>query len=270
MDSQDTTLSPAPPDSNGNLFDEFESAFEHDMQSIANAVSSGFESVAHDLFPTPADLAVPHIDLPQSDLTFVNLPMPDDHPIATTPTDDTIVGDPLDDLAYWHLQTADDTCAICSQQFVIEQLTGQPVSEDQLVALAEAHGWYKPGGGTSIDDVGNLLQLYGLHFEKHDNETLDDIEAQLKAGHGVIVGVRDEILWGTDANPAASIATSPTIPGQGADHAVEVIGVDRSDPNNPQVILNDSGTPNGRGELVPLATFMQAWAPSGNMMVEAW
>ena len=55
-----------------------------------------------------------------------------------------------------------------------------------------------------------------------------------------------------------------------ADHAVEVIGFDYSDPNNPMVILNDSGTPDGCGELVPLDVFVNAWEAGDCQMIECW
>jgi hypothetical protein len=35
------------------------------------------------------------------------------------------------------------------------------------------------------------------------------------------------------------------------------------------VVLNDSGTPDGAGERVPLAIFEQAWEDSGHLMVTA-
>ncbi len=59
-------------------------------------------------------------------------------------------------------------------------------------------------------------------------------------------------------------------PGIDADHAVQVIGLDYSDPGNPLVILNDPGTANGGGAMIPLEIFMGAWEDSGCFMVEAY
>ncbi|MBQ8015501.1 MAG: hypothetical protein IJ264_04865, partial [Clostridia bacterium] len=56
-------------------------------------------------------------------------------------------------------------------------------------------------------------------------------------------------------------------PDDGADHAVQVIGIDYSDPDNPMVILNDSGHPDGCGEMVPLDDFVDAWEDSGCQMI---
>jgi hypothetical protein len=49
-----------------------------------------------------------------------------------------------------------------------------------------------------------------------------------------------------------------------SDHAVVVTGVDTA---NGVVHLNDSGTPDGRDEQIPMALFAKAWATSHNFMV---
>ena len=60
-------------------------------------------------------------------------------------------------------------------------------------------------------------------------------------------------------------AWEDTFDPNGADHAIEVIGFD---PETNCVIVNDSGNPEGRGTEIPLETFLNAWADSGNAMVE--
>ena len=59
-------------------------------------------------------------------------------------------------------------------------------------------------------------------------------------------------------------------PLSGANHAVEVIGIDYSDPEHPMVILNDSGPQNGCGEMVPLDQFLDAWQDGDNLMIECY
>ena len=56
-------------------------------------------------------------------------------------------------------------------------------------------------------------------------------------------------------------------PYDGPNHAVQVIGIDYSDPDNPMVILNDSGHPDGCGLEVPMDTFLDAWDDADNMMI---
>jgi hypothetical protein len=180
-----------------------------------------------------------------------------------------VVGTPGADEQVWHQQAHDNTCAVASQQFVIEQMTGQYVSENQLMAQAEANGWYTPGGGTPFDAVGNLLEAHGVPVQREQGASIADLDNQLANHEKVIVGVNAEDIWYAQPghDPSLPVGSYPGIPGQRADHAVEVIGIDYSDPAHPNVILNDSGTPNGQGEVVPLDTFEQAWAASGNFEV---
>ena len=46
-------------------------------------------------------------------------------------------------------------------------------------------------------------------------------------------------------------------------HVVHVLRIDRSDPNNPMVIMNDSGRTDGDERAIPLKQFMDAWGDSG-------
>jgi hypothetical protein len=50
----------------------------------------------------------------------------------------------------------------------------------------------------------------------------------------------------------------------------EVIGIDRSDPDNPMVILNVPGHPGGCGAMIPLEEFEDAWQDSNCFLVEAY
>ena len=59
------------------------------------------------------------------------------------------------------------------------------------------------------------------------------------------------------------------IPVVSANHAVEVIGIDETDPRNVKVIVNDPGVADGCGKVVSLDTFNQARDGSGGFMVVA-
>ena len=180
-----------------------------------------------------------------------------------------VVGDPDEAMDQWHLQERDNTCAVAAQEFVLDDFTGIHHSEDELRQVAEEHGWYTPQGGTPVDDTGNILAYYGLDTEQQHGASFQQLETALAHGDGVIVGVESGKIWNPGFDPADSVTNYVGIPGQSADHAVEVIGVDHSDPAHPTVILNDSGAPDGRGERVPLATFLEAWQGSGNFLVTA-
>ena len=180
-----------------------------------------------------------------------------------------IIGDPAADTAHWHMQTHDDTCAVVSQEFVLEELTGQEFSEDELMKLAEEQGWYTPGGGTTMDNVGKLLEYHGLDVER-SHGTIESLQSALANGDKVIVGIDSGELASNGAEALDDQLESVMgIPDTDADHAVEVIGIDYSDSEHPMVILNDPGHPGGQGSMIPLELFQQAWADSGNFMVTA-
>lgn len=174
-----------------------------------------------------------------------------------------VIGDPAEAMENWHWQETSSSCAVASQEFVLETLTGRDFSEAELRDLAEQNGWYDPNGGTPMDDVGNILEHMGLQVNKSQGNSISDIEECLANGGEVIVGVDSSEIWEGEDDDFFG-------PGMDADHAVQVIGIDRSNPDEPMVILNDSGCANGCGALVPLDEFMAAWEDSGCFMVEAY
>lgn len=202
-------------------------------------------------------------------------PVPDNGAVQDLPNFDPtmdgpgVTGDPAGELAFWHQQTYDDTCAVAAQEFVLESLTGRDFSEDALRQEAIDNGWFTPGGGTPLEATGSLLEAHGVDVERQYGGTLDDLGALLERGHKVIVGVDSDEIWtpGRDPRQDDLLGDVPGYPGQSPDHAVEVIGIDRSDPGNPMVILNDPGHPDGQGLMVPADEFVDAWADSDHYMV---
>ena len=176
---------------------------------------------------------------------------------------DHIIGDPEDAMDSWHWQETGSSCAVASQEFVLEQLTGREFDESDLRDLAEEQGWYSPEGGTAMDDVGNILEHMGLTVDRSYDNSIRDLEECLQNGGEVIVAVDSSEIWeGRDDDFFG--------PGIDADHALQVIGLDYSDPGHPMVILNDPGTANGGGAMISLDVFMGAWEDSGCFMVEAY
>lgn len=188
-------------------------------------------------------------------------------------TDDQfVVGDPADDMSAWHEQSHTDSCAEVSQEFVLDELTGHDYTENELINDSEQHGWYTPGQGTSMNDVGNLIEEHGFDVEKSTGNSLNDLAEKLDQGDKVIVGVNGEEIWnnvsGSASQNESTSSSALSGVGQGqADHAVEVIGIDYSDKDNPMVILNDPGYPEGKGLEVPADDFVNAWNASDNFMV---
>ena len=179
----------------------------------------------------------------------------------STADSDSIIGNPEEVLDLWESQGDTGRCAIYAQKFVIEEYTGQEVDIEDLVDLAIENGWFTEEGGTPIIHMDKILDYYEVPNETSSGNDINDIVESLNEGHKVIVSVDADEYWFGENDDVY-------IPGDGVNHAVEVIGIDNSDPENPLVILNDSGNPDGRGCLVPLDTFMDAWEDGNCYMVE--
>lgn len=183
---------------------------------------------------------------------------------AQFPQPNPMFGTPDRDSLHWDgQQNYADTCAIRCQEFILEQFTGKEIDESLLVREAEEHGWYTPGGGTRIEDVGKLLELHGVPVNRYQNASVFHLSLELAQGHKVIVGVDSHELW---QGTSVLEEIRDSLGFQSADHAVVVSGIDTSDPNNVQVIVSDPGT----GEAVaryPLEQFVNAWRDSDFFMV---
>lgn len=176
-----------------------------------------------------------------------------------------ISGNPAESMEYWEHQGPTNRCALYSQKFVIEELTpgDEVIDIEEFADVAEEHGWFTEDGGTSLLNMNNMLDYYGIENEMSFNNSIEDIEDCLNDGGKVIVSVDSDEIWYGEADDMFA-------PDSASDHAVEVIGVDRTDPEHPMVILNDSGTPDGRGEMVPLDVFEGAWADGDCQMIECY
>ena len=104
-----------------------------------------------------------------------------------------------------------------------------------------------------------------------EGATLADLESALSQGRGVIVGVDAEELWtpGFEADDDTAVGDTAGIPGQDGNHAVQVIGIDRTEGGDPRVVLNDPGHPDGRAVSVSAEEFLDAWQDADNFAVFA-
>jgi hypothetical protein len=180
--------------------------------------------------------------------------------VAHADPDGQMYGDPGAAAPYWRYQHQED-CGLMAVADVVGQLTGREPSQvgielRGIFTKSEAHrGDIYLFDGTSPEDLVVLLQKYGIQSDLTTGNTMQTLEQDLAGGHKVIAGVNAETIW--NYPPGKGQRTNP-------DHAVVVTGVDtRTD----IVHLNDSGTPNGRDEQIPMATFTQAWATGNDLLI---
>ena len=159
-------------------------------------------------------------------------------------------------------QFYNDTCAIRCQDLILDKY-GIDVTQEELIQLATENGWYTEGGGTSLDQVGNLLDACGISTNRYLNANVFNLVSELSQGHQIIVGVDGNELvdgGGIFEDFAESMGLS------GANHAVIVAGINTADPDNVTVIIKDPGTGDVAKEY-PLEQFAKAWEDSDNFMV---
>lgn|SRR5574344_196056 len=157
-------------------------------------------------------------------------------------------------------QNYSDTCAIKSQQIILNQF-GFDVTEDGLVDQATQEGIYNHG--TSMEDVGKLLNDYGIQTHSVAGGDVNQLANELAQGHRVIVGVDSSELW--HDNQVVS-DFKDFFSGENPDHALIVAGLDTSDPDNIKVEVIDPGS-GDYFKSYPLDQFMDAWHDSKCFMV---
>ncbi len=168
-----------------------------------------------------------------------------------------LIGNPQFDASHFHEQSYDNTCAIVAQQGILES-HGIVVSEDELMRIAAQNGWFTQDG-TLMNDMGELLEHFGIDIDYGSNASIHDLVAQLSQGEKVIVGLDASEIWSPESNGDFTNWYAAELPDQG--HAVWITGIDLE---NEVVYMNDSGISNGGGRAVALSDFMNAWEDFGN------
>ena len=157
---------------------------------------------------------------------------------------------------FWEQQDLNN-CAVVAQKMLLDA-AGIPNSEGALTLRAVLDGSLPSlHSGMHPSRVGEILERHGISMHTRPHLTLSEIEELLRAGHGVIVGVDADELWFGDDDTVDL--------GLGDNHVVVLLDIDRTDPDNPVAVMNDSGIPDGAERRVPLQTFLDAFADSGNL-----
>jgi hypothetical protein len=160
-------------------------------------------------------------------------------------------GDPLTDADYWREQDGANSCAVVAQISVYESLTGEYIPEADAADYAYEQGWFDPDSGTFLEDTGNILEDLGIETYSSDNNTFADLEDALARGDKAIVALDGNEIWEPIGNSQEQAD---------AGHAVWVTGIDYESNGSVNVIINDSGTPDGSSSVVDYYDFINAWS----------
>lgn len=207
---------------------------EHDSNALVGTLSKGIDDILH---------------------TSTNSPLMAENDIFYAPGQ---FGDPVNPIQ----QHYEDTCAIKSQQLILNEF-GINVTEDQLVQYSAEQGWYQGDGtGTQMQDVGNLLETASIPCTRQADANVFNLVSELSQGHKVIVGVDADELWGNRFTQWLA----DFFMGDTPNHALIVAGIDTTDPDHVKVIVTDPGNGDYH-KSYPLDQFMDAWADSSHYMV---
>lgn len=166
-----------------------------------------------------------------------------------------ITGTPAVNELYWGHQRLGYNCTVAVQTCILKWY-GIDISEMLLTQFAMEQGWLTENGG-SFEDLGKVLGYFGIQTHARLNATFDDLLNELQKGHAVIVPVDAGELWADSllSRLWEHVEDLFGIP----DHVIWVTGIDMSNPDDPQVIFNDTGHPDGAGQRYPLSEFRDAW-----------
>lgn len=153
-----------------------------------------------------------------------------------------------------------DTCAFQSQALILREY-GFDVKQEDLMQIAKEQGWYVEGYGTPEDKVGKLLEYHGLDTSITEGNNIFNLANELAQGHRLLVTVDSGELW----SPGLGETLEDLLVGEQADHALLVVGVDTSNPNDVKVIVTDPGNGNTQYAYSE-KEFMDAWKDSNCFM----
>ncbi len=157
-----------------------------------------------------------------------------------------------------------ENCVVVVQKMVLAEY-GIYVSEAALTIRALIDGTLEgPQEGMNPLFVGKILERFGIPTVELPYATIEQLENLRKEGRVPIIGLDADEIWRKDEK---WVYDDNEDKGRGDNHVVVFIRVDRSDPDNPMVIVNDSGTKDGKESAIPLDRFMDAWADAGNYAV---
>jgi len=196
-----------------------------------------------------------HLQLERSDCPWL-LPavLPADFPLLVQlAVDAAATGAPWVEQPFWDIQTISLDGGLALVRGILNEY-GISVSVDTILeelreALAEK-GIGLEFGHMSLAGIGQLLEFHGIHTETVLTGTFEELMADVAQGRTVIVPVDMLEVW----RPFGEWL--PDAP----NHVVTVVGIDDSNPENPQIRILDPE--DGEIRLVPRSIFIDAWGDS--------
>ena len=176
-------------------------------------------------------------------------------------------GTPDADMALWDQQDAPMSCAVATTNMMFKSM-GLDMGEDVIANTLQNYGVYDPTEGSRIDILDNAINMMaetiGLDIEAHtlSGADVEDLESMLENGVRPLIAVDGaELYSGAGERALNDLGILPDAP-----HAVQLIGIEHT-PEGDFAVINDPGYPDGAGARIPMDTFNDAWADTGNSCV---
>lgn len=167
-----------------------------------------------------------------------------------------IHGDPTQYSDNWFAQGFNGACVPASIAQIYNVYSGTDYSDVEFVQIVnEQQAWGVSADSTpymTLEGAETVFESQGIPVTIENSDVSGLIDA-LDSGTGIVVAVDSGEYWTGEA------AEDNT-----ADHAVVIAAIDEE---NGVVYLSDTGTPDGNMLAVPIDTFLDAWADSGNQML---
>lgn len=182
-------------------------------------------------------------------------------------------GDPIGRAELWHEQGRNNfgyrsDCALAASSEILQDC-GVPISENDTVAQAVDERRCETGDSDpayngsvyGLDAVRDTLADYGVESEIRYPQNNAELAHLVEEGHGVATLLNCGELWDGRYPDVSVDAYSYDSQGRAeTNHAVQVTGTvrDRSGELT-GFVINDTGVPDGAGQVIPTATWDRCW-----------
>lgn len=172
----------------------------------------------------------------------------------------------LDPTEHYHHQESESSCAVAVQTDILNDF-GINVSEAEMRELGEEYGIFSEKGGTTLGDVGKLLELHGIEVERGQHFDINDLMEAKANGEKVIIGLDANEIWNIPGYEDHPLETMTGIDKLSNGHAVEFKGVVEDYDGQHYVVIDDPGHPYGHNVRIPLDVFDDAWDDTSHFAV---